>query len=185
MALLYKDTLRGAIVRLADGAIIPKDPANADYQRALALYNADNSILDPADPLPKVYAAGQQISPAFVRTTSTTPTEIFAFTVPVATEFTGTVTVRGITDDIANLRLIRASFTVGRGLSNGAVFIPARVGGATVDVEKDRAVGTGGSWSMPTITIAGNVVSVKVIGPASPVNWLLTGSYETFVPLGI
>jgi len=48
---MYQLTTLGHITRLSDGACIPPDPANADYQDYLTWVGAGNDPL-PADPLP-------------------------------------------------------------------------------------------------------------------------------------
>jgi hypothetical protein len=47
----YKLTHGAMIVRIADSAFIPDDPANADYAAFLA-WQADGNTPEPADPLP-------------------------------------------------------------------------------------------------------------------------------------
>jgi len=48
---MYKPTQPTAIIRTADGATIPADPANTDYRAYLAWLAAGN-IPEPADPPP-------------------------------------------------------------------------------------------------------------------------------------
>lgn len=53
----YALTATGAIIRVADGAGIPADPANADYQRYLTWREAGNVPLNAEVPAPGAPAA--------------------------------------------------------------------------------------------------------------------------------
>jgi hypothetical protein len=152
-------------------------------QEILTRLGADTVIL-PADPEPKVYALSQLIDGQRVRTTNATTTDIFRATVPPNTAYKALLTIWGITDDLANLRMIEATVVVGRA-GTGAAIIQTRVSPANATIEADHAIGTGGIWALPTIAVSGNDVIIRVTGPASPaVNWQLTGSFETFTPGG-
>ena len=48
----YQFTLDGAVIRRSDGATIPTDDGNRDYQQYLAWREAGNTP-DPADPPPE------------------------------------------------------------------------------------------------------------------------------------
>jgi hypothetical protein len=48
----YKLTQSGVLLRIEDGATIPEDPANADYQAFLAWAATPGNTPQPADPPP-------------------------------------------------------------------------------------------------------------------------------------
>lgn len=188
---LYKLGPNGSIFKPSANMSIPLDPKNSDYidyQNWLAAGNTP----DPVDPPPIIYTANQNLVPSRVRTTNATPTELARFAVPINTEFTAVLRVRGITDDLANLRNIQATVVVGRASGNVTI-IPTRVGAAVATIGPDHAFGTGGSWGPGSIPVsiavdnsgAHREVVVSVTGAAATnINWLLTGQFETFTPLG-
>jgi len=50
------------ILRTSDGSIIPRDPANSDYQAFLIWYKDGNELLEP-DPLPVPDPSAQDFEP--------------------------------------------------------------------------------------------------------------------------
>ena len=90
----YKLTNGGAILRTADQAYIPPDPANADYREYLAWQAAGNTP-DPADPAPVVYAGEQRVE-AKVRTTDATAAELYRRTLAQTTGYAADLTVIGV-----------------------------------------------------------------------------------------
>lgn len=161
---------------------------NAEY----AQFKADGGIAADPDPPPPIYTTGRPLTEQRARTTNATPVEIFRAAVPQNTAYKALLTIWGITDDLAHFRLIEAIVVVGRA-GGDVVIVQTRVSPANATIMADHAVGTGGAWALPTVavdnTAPGGVqrhdVVISVTGPASPaVNWLLTGSFETFTPGG-
>lgn len=142
-----------------------------------------------------IFDAGGVIPPRRLRTTNATPAELFRHTVPVATEYSAVLTVRAIDDNITQIRDITIRVKVARGASNGAAFVPTRVGAQNTEIVSDCAIGvTAAALALPSFSIeraAGSPVGsptndlvIRVTGVAGAVNWLLTGTFETFAPLG-
>ncbi len=149
---------------------------------------AGGGIPAPADPPAPRYVTVGALGEHRVRTTDAPPTEIARFTVPTNTEYTGLLRIRGITDDLGNLRNIQAVVSVGRAAGNVAI-IPTRVGAATATIVADHAIGSGGAWPLPSITVDNSNgkhdLVLTVTGAVSTgINWLLTGYFETFSPSG-
>lgn len=141
-----------------------------------------------ADPPPIRDADGRTLPKRRIQTANATATEIFRAPVPQNTAYKAILTIWGITPDLANFRMIEATVVVGRAAGNVAI-VQTRVSPANATIQADHAVGTGGTWPLPTVATdnaGGNRdVLIRVTGAASTViDWLLTGRYETFTPGG-
>jgi hypothetical protein len=184
--------LNGGAVRHPDGrAFLPND-GSADALAYAAWLALGNTTL-PIGPIPLKLSDQQPIVSSTVRTISVTPTEILRATVPPNTVYKALLTIWGVTDDMANFRAVEATVFAGRASGN-VVVIQTRVSPADASIKVDHALGAGGTWTLPTIAAdntapGGNQrrdVVIRVIGPANPaVNWLLTGSVETFTLGGV
>lgn len=151
-----------------------------------------DALLDPVlaahDPTPPPPGdiLGQRVPPRRAQTTNATATEIARYPVPANTELAAALHIRGVTADRQNLRHIVALVVVARAGGNVAV-VQTRISPANATVIADHAIGTGGTWPLPTVAVdnagSNRDVVIRVTGAASTtINWLLTGEYETFNP---
>lgn len=177
----YQLTLGGNVRRRADGASIPPDPANADYQQYLAWVAAGNTA-DPADPPPVVFGRSRPIGEHRVRTVGTTPAELLRATIPPLTGYQARLRLVAIADNLL-VRAIEAIVVVGRG-TGGAVIVQ-NAGAQNQSVLADhRTNATAGSWAI-TPSVDGNDYVITVTGSVGrTVDWRLTGTVESFTPGG-
>lgn len=173
---LYQLTHSPTIIRIADGANIPADPANADYQAFLAWDAVPGNDPLPADPLPLVFTDDVRISGS-VRTTDATPTEVYRLTLLVQTGYTGVVAVIGVDTGNGAMRVIRASFAVKR-LNAGALAV-----GAPVVIASHADAGAT-TWTVAP-SLSGNDALVTVTGAAGrTIDWNVSGLMTSFTPAG-
>lgn len=165
----------GSIRRLADGASIPADSRNADYQQYLAWVAAGNTAL-PADPPPVVYSGSRPMA-ARLRTTDATPAELFRATLAPLTAYAALLELLAVDAGNGALRRIRASIVAKR-LAGGAVLVGAPV---VIANHQDTAAA---SWSISAV-VDGNSFVVTVTGAAGRnIDWLLGGTFQSFTPGG-
>lgn len=157
-----------------------------------AKLGADTIIL-PADPAPVKDNEVVRLPRRRVRTTTAAVTEIMRQAIPANVEFSALLRIRACTPDLANFRTILANVETGRAAGAVAI-IQTRVSPANATILADHAIGpTAGTWPMPTITVDNAIVNnvqrrdlvISVTGVAAvTIDWILSGTYETFVPLG-
>lgn len=172
---MYKLQRSGWITRLADGASIPTDPANADYQEYLR-WVSDGNTAESADPAPLTYDDSLTIR-ARLRTTNATPTELYRATLASLTGYRASLTLIAVDAGNGAVRTIEARITAKR-LNAGAVLV-----GSPVVVSDQQDAGTA-AWGIAA-AVNGNDFVVTVTGAAGrSVDWLLSGEVTSFSPSG-
>lgn len=165
----------GGIRRLADGACIPTDPRNADYQQYLGWVAAGNTPT-PADPPPVIYDGETRISSKIV-TADGAPAELYRVTMAKLTGYVADLSVVGVDRGNGAMRTIRASLSAKR-LSGAGTMVSAPV----VMANHQEAASSG--WSIGA-SIDGADFVVTVTGAAGrTIDWFLRGEVVSFTPAG-
>jgi hypothetical protein len=165
-----------SVLRLPDGATIPPDPANADYQAYLAWVDAGNTPL-PAAPPPIRTGAGITVRED-VRTTDATPVEVFRFPTKPKHVYRSTLSLTAIDagDGTVKDSEVRIVF-------KGTQATLSRVGTtAVLSNLQDSAAST---WAI-TAQAQGTELVITVTGAAGrSIDWLLTGTIGAYAPEGL
>lgn len=176
MAAEYQLTTSDAVIRTADSALIPKDPANADYQTYLAWEAVPGNDADPAPP-PPIQSERTLSVQAQVRTTDAVPLEVFRFPCAVKHLYQADLTISGVDATSFASKIMEGRFTWKR---PGAAAV---VVGLTVVSDIHDAAAA--SW-LPNYAAQGTDVVFTVQGAAGrTIDWLLTGTVGAFAPTGI
>ncbi len=172
---MYQLARAGGIIRLSDGAVIPSDERNADYQDYLR-WVADGNTPTPADPAPLVYRDGINIDQR-LRTTNATPAELWRATLAQRTGYRATLTLIAVDAGNGAVRTIEARVTAKR-LTGSALLV-----GTPVVVSDQQDSGTS-AWVI-TAAVSGNDFVVTVTGAAGRnIGWQLAGDVVSFTPGG-
>lgn len=170
----YRLTSTNTIVRTSDGACIPTDGGNTDYQRYLEWLALGNTP-DPA-PAPALTYQGAAPLLARVTTTNATPTEIFRSTLATNTGYRAQLSALGVDMGNGNMWERSGRFLLRR-LSGAAQVVGTPIVDAPIT---DPALG----WSV-SAGVSGNDFVITVTGAAGrTIDWSLTGTYTSFTPNG-
>lgn len=166
----YKLTTHGnSVIRTSDGAHIPADPTNTDYQAYIQWDSIPGNTPDPADPLPtKKY--DDRINVQEVQTTNATPTAI-NFPLNSGTLYVSDIVIVGIQDiSPFNSATFRKFASVGRA-GGGAILIGQ--GDAHTPFKSAGA----SAWTA-VLSVSGNNGIVTVTGAAGvTINWTIRSTY--------
>jgi hypothetical protein len=159
----------------------------------LHTYDADGVVIDVPVAAAAVVAAhvppstvvysGEQTMTARVTTTGTTPAELFRATLRPLTAYTALVELAGVDSGNGAMRAITARIAAKR-LNNGAIIVPARVGGLAYELLSDHADALAATWAV-TPSVSGNDFVISVVGAAGrEVSWFLRLRVDSFTPGG-
>jgi hypothetical protein len=175
MSVPYQLTQTDNILRLADHASIPPDPANVDYQEYLAWDAIEGNDALPADPPPLAYAGTIQIE-ARIRTTDDQFHEIYRFSPGERRLYQGNLAIFGVDAGTFVTASLEGRFVFKR-VTGNAIVLPITI----VSDIRDTAAAT---WA-PNCLPDGVDVRFVVKGAAGrSVDWLLTGLLIGYAPAG-
>lgn len=163
----YQTIDAARILRRADHATIPRDPANRDYRRFLA-WEAAGGVIDPVAPVsPRKY--DDQVHVREVQTTNATP---LAVNLPLnaGTLYVSTLTVVGVqeTSPFHSATFTKRA-TVGRA-GGGAVLVGQE------DLHTPFKTAGASAWTA-VLTVSGNNAVMTVTGGAVPITWTIRSEY--------
>lgn len=163
-----------AVRRLFDGALIPSDIRNPDWQAYQAWVSAGNTPT-PADPV-ITYNQETRITNR-LRTTNSVGTEVYRATLRQNTGYKAKFHLLAVDAGNGNVYSIEASIVAKR-LAGSAILV-----GTPVILAEHRDAGASG-WSA-SASVQGNDFLITVTGASGRnIDWLLSGQVTSFSPGG-
>lgn len=160
----------------ADGVGHSLALSTGDDAEILAALGSDTVIV-AADPPSLIYSGNATIN-ARIRTTNATPTEVWRATLAQVTLYDANLRLRAVDAGSGACRRIHAEIMAKR-LGAGALLVGSPV---VIADQGDAATST---WLI-TAAVSGNDFVVTATGAAGrTIDWLLSGSVESFTPGGV